>query len=413
MPPRHRTHRIQAQLLTWPLTVGASQQNHSGAMSCVLASDALQTCTLPARSHDESTIEVRVESFCFCRAGTASAPAASVDVALLRSCESLWRQLAPSTPEGTEAYLAAVSRVLSTEPLHLITASSAPDAAAPPASRRIVGLALVRSHANTFNIVKTTLDGIFVEAPLRGRGIGRMLVNAAKDVAARAGSLQLTAVVPTLAADAARFLLREKIIIRGMAFTGPTVVKPLTASNPSASVSPASPAASFRTVLLSSLSAPSAADLLILRAAEPVHRQLRDTQIAPGFAAYAERLKIIGEGGGRMVVVLDGDGADPSLSAAAPVALGVGVFRFYTDAVSLQLKCYVDDLVTDSTRRSMGVGAALVAAIREEAVAKGVETFQLDSGVQRTQAHKFYFRSGLVIESFACAGPLTKLKMPL
>lgn len=403
-------------------------QTHSAIMSAMRASDAPLTFTLPARSPDESAIDVRIDSYCFCGARKDGAAAAfPVDLELLRSCEPLWRQLAPSSsaPAGTEAYLQALSHVFSTEPLHLITASSSAPAAAPasaassptsaPASRRIVGLALVRSHANTFNIQKSTLDCIVVETALRSRGIGRGLVNAAKGVAARAGSSQLTAVVPTLAADAARFLLKEKIIIRGMGFSGPTILKPAAAAS-----SPTPPAA-FRTVLLSSLSAPSAADLLVLRAAEPVHRQLRDTQIAPGFDAYAERMKIIGEGGGRMVVVLAADSAAAAASladaapasAAVPVALGVGVCRFYADAASLQTRCYVDDLVTDSTRRSLGVGAALIAAIRAEAAARGVETFQLDSGVQRTQAHKFYFREGMVIESFACAGPLTPLKLPL
>ncbi|MDB5741198.1 MAG: N-acetyltransferase [Alphaproteobacteria bacterium] len=67
---------------------------------------------------------------------------------------------------------------------------------------------------------------------------------------------------------------------------------------------------------------------------------------------------------------------------------------------------YVDDLVTREDRRSKGFGETLLAWMEQHARAQGCETFSLDSGTQRTGAHKFYFRMGLPITSFHFARKL-------
>ena len=61
---------------------------------------------------------------------------------------------------------------------------------------------------------------------------------------------------------------------------------------------------------------------------------------------------------------------------------------------------YVDDLVTDANLRSGGHGKALLDWLKELARHEGCAQLRLDSGTQRLQAHKFYFREGLVIQSF-------------
>jgi len=58
---------------------------------------------------------------------------------------------------------------------------------------------------------------------------------------------------------------------------------------------------------------------------------------------------------------------------------------------------YVDDLNTDETRRSQGHGKTLMDWLKREARARGCGQLQLDSGVQREQTHRFYFREGLTI----------------
>jgi GNAT superfamily N-acetyltransferase len=61
---------------------------------------------------------------------------------------------------------------------------------------------------------------------------------------------------------------------------------------------------------------------------------------------------------------------------------------------------YVDDLVTDDAERSKGHGKALLAWLRQQAVANDCDVFHLDSGVQRKRAHEFYEREGLELASY-------------
>jgi GNAT superfamily N-acetyltransferase len=58
---------------------------------------------------------------------------------------------------------------------------------------------------------------------------------------------------------------------------------------------------------------------------------------------------------------------------------------------------YVDDLNTHERYRSKGYGKALLDWLKAEARAKGCVQLHLDSGVQREQAHRFYFREGMTI----------------
>lgn len=64
-----------------------------------------------------------------------------------------------------------------------------------------------------------------------------------------------------------------------------------------------------------------------------------------------------------------------------------------------QRKLYVDDLVTAEDARSTGVGQALLGELRERARAAGCTVLDLDSGVQRHDAHRFYFRERMRISS--------------
>jgi len=60
----------------------------------------------------------------------------------------------------------------------------------------------------------------------------------------------------------------------------------------------------------------------------------------------------------------------------------------------------VDDLVTDESKRSSGVGQALMDHLQRVAKGAGCESYNLDSGVQRQRAHKFYFREGMAVTGF-------------
>jgi len=121
-----------------------------------------------------------------------------------------------------------------------------------------------------------------------------------------------------------------------------------------------------------------------LKKAEAVHRQLR-TALPP---EYEAKMKRVFAGGARMCVATDG----------ADVA-GVAVYRMYENTFYGK-QLYVDDLVTDEARRSSGVGRTLLGYLEQKARAAGFDSLTLDSGTQRLQAHKFYFREGMAVTSF-------------
>ncbi len=83
----------------------------------------------------------------------------------------------------------------------------------------------------------------------------------------------------------------------------------------------------------------------------------------------------------------------------------VAGFRFL-ECFSSGRTLYIDDLVTDAARRSSGHGEILLTWLENHARASGCQTLSLDSGTQRTGAHKFYFRLGLPITSFHFARKL-------
>jgi GNAT superfamily N-acetyltransferase len=67
---------------------------------------------------------------------------------------------------------------------------------------------------------------------------------------------------------------------------------------------------------------------------------------------------------------------------------------------------YLDDLNTDERHRSKGYGKALLDWLKAEARAQGCGHLHLDSGVQRAQTHRFYFREGLAVNCFHFHMPL-------
>jgi GNAT superfamily N-acetyltransferase len=121
----------------------------------------------------------------------------------------------------------------------------------------------------------------------------------------------------------------------------------------------------------------------LLRAAEGVHRQLR-----PHLANYVGRMTEVLAAGAEMAVAVE-DGK----------VKGVTVFRIIEKTHSGR-DLYCDDLVTDEAQRSTGVGHALMRYMEEVCRERACDTFSLDSGAWRQQAHKFYFREGMTITSF-------------
>ena len=116
----------------------------------------------------------------------------------------------------------------------------------------------------------------------------------------------------------------------------------------------------------------------------PVLRELRPHLTAESLAAvYAE-----GHPQGlRFTAAYDGDSC-----------VGVAGWRVIACTHRIR-KLYVDDLVTTAASRSGGVGHALLAGLTGRARAAGCTAVDLDSGVQRHDAHRFYFRERMQISS--------------
>ena len=123
-----------------------------------------------------------------------------------------------------------------------------------------------------------------------------------------------------------------------------------------------------------------------LRAAWPVVAQLRPALDADRFVDQALRQI---EAGYRATVLYDADGVPRAYA-------GWRVLEFLASGRHV----YVDDLVTDAAARSRGLGATLLDWLKAEARRLGCTRLQLDSGTQRKDAHAFYLREGLRIESF-------------
>jgi GNAT superfamily N-acetyltransferase len=74
-------------------------------------------------------------------------------------------------------------------------------------------------------------------------------------------------------------------------------------------------------------------------------------------------------------------------------------YRITTNLISGK-HLYIDDLVTADAWRSRGYGRLLNKYLVERARDEGCRSIQLDSGVHRGDAHRFYFRERYRITSF-------------
>ena len=62
------------------------------------------------------------------------------------------------------------------------------------------------------------------------------------------------------------------------------------------------------------------------------------------------------------------------------------------DSVRFGQRCWVEDLAVDPRRRSQGLGGALLDAAADWARERGATHIELDTGVARTDAQRFYAR---------------------
>ena len=98
--------------------------------------------------------------------------------------------------------------------------------------------------------------------------------------------------------------------------------------------------------------------------------------------AAAERLQRAATAGDSVVLVASEDGAI------------VGICTTYLDFESVRFgrRAWVEDLAVDPECRSLGIGKRLLDAAKDWARKHGATHLELDSGHDRTDAHRFYER---------------------
>lgn len=126
-------------------------------------------------------------------------------------------------------------------------------------------------------------------------------------------------------------------------------------------------------------------DVSWLARSEALHRSFRP--LLP--ECYEEYL-------GRMFA----EGAEMAVLHTDGIPRSLALYRCYHTTFH-GYRFYIDDLVTDEAYRGRGFGEALLSWCEQRARERGCDAFDLDSGVQRTGAHRFYFRKGLTIFAFS------------
>ncbi len=116
----------------------------------------------------------------------------------------------------------------------------------------------------------------------------------------------------------------------------------------------------------------------------PVMHQLRPHLVDASFVARVREQKTEG-----YALAYVRDGTD---------VVSVAGFRIMENLVSGRL-LYLDDLASLEGERSKGYGNTIFSWLVDHARARGCAYFELDSGVQRFDAHRFYLTHRMIISA--------------
>lgn len=295
----------------------------------------------------------------------------SFDENILRlpSCRSIHAQLRPSlTDLTTDAYV----QYLQQKPqLHLcgIVRKTASDS-------RVLALAAYRSFLTSFDTVRFELDDLVVDENERSHGLGTRLFYYLVDQAKERGASSMLVHCDPTRTDAHRFFFRLGLTIIVFEF-GVDQLQALDSND--------------RIEIIDVTDLPEKENERLLMQAQDVHRQLRPHLPEEPQAYIRQVREICRTGPARLIVAIDRD--------EQKNVLGLAVYRV-TDSTRCSRHIYCDDLVSNETKRSSGVGRCLINAMKNEARKLGIHRFTLDSGCQRGRAHRFYYREGFTIDQF-------------
>ena len=125
-----------------------------------------------------------------------------------------------------------------------------------------------------------------------------------------------------------------------------------------------------------------------------------DAQIARCFPVMLElRPHLVGDTFVRLVRAMQKEGYLLAGLEAGGEVRAVAGFRINV-LLARGKNLYVDDLVTSEASRSHAYGATLLQWLIQYARDADCDSFDLDSGVHRFRAHRFYFREGMHVGAY-------------
>jgi GNAT superfamily N-acetyltransferase len=94
----------------------------------------------------------------------------------------------------------------------------------------------------------------------------------------------------------------------------------------------------------------------------------------------------------RLASAIAGEDSEILLALDSDQITGLCSAYIDLDSVRFGRRCWIEDLAVDPERRSQGIGKALLDAAKDWARQRGATHLELDTGLARTDAQRFYER---------------------
>ena len=235
----------------------------------------------------------------------------------------------------------------------------------------VIALAFYRIHPTTYDTIRFELHDLVVDAKERNQGVGTRLLDELIRQAKQCEAPWLVLQCDPTSTAAHRFLFRYGFTISSFGFC-------LDQCNTLPSHD------GIQVIDVTEL--PDKENEQLLGAAQETFRQLRPN-LSSDLGTFIEQVRhIYHTGPAHLLAAVSND--------EKRTVLGLAMYR-HSHTIKYDQHIYCDDLITDESKRSAGVGRALVNVMK----AKG-HRLVLDSGCHRGRAHRFYHREGFHIDQF-------------
>jgi GNAT superfamily N-acetyltransferase len=241
---------------------------------------------------------------------------------------------------------------------------------------KVIAIASYGRHLHVTNLMILDIFDIIVDKKERNQGLGTQLFRYLIDKAKHIGAIYMMLRCNLTDTTAQRFFFRQGMTITSFGFST-NQLKPL-ASAPEIQV-------------IDITDLPDEQNYHWLSRAQVVHRQLHPV-LSTDQQNYIDQIRIICQSNPtRILLAVNKDNQSG--------VLGLAAYRIF-DNIQYKKHLNCDNLITDETKRSLGVGRCLINAIKDAARAANADCIRLGSGCERSRAHKFYYREGFIIDQF-------------